>query len=143
MIGAKVNGRIVPFDYTLQNGDIVDIITSKSAPGPSRDWMTLCKSNAARSKIRQWLKKECREENIVRGKEMFESELRRAGLTTAYLEDDDLLQTCIKKLSVTSLDDMYAAIGYGGITCTRAVNRFRTRSPAPPARRRKARKKRA
>ena len=125
MIGAKVNGRIVPFDYTLQNGDIVDIITSKSAPGPSRDWMTLCKSNAARSKIRQWLKKECREENIVRGKEMFESELRRAGLTTAYLEDDDLLQTCIKKLSVTSLDDMYAAIGYGGITCTRAVNRFK------------------
>ena len=125
MIGAKVNGRIVPFDYTLQNGDIVDIITSKSAPGPSRDWMTLCKSNAARSKIRQWLKKECREENIVRGKEMFESELRRAGLTTAYLEDDELLQTCIKKLSVTSLDDMYAAIGYGGITCTRAVNRFK------------------
>ena len=125
MIGAKVNGRIVPFDYTLQNGDIVDIITSKSAPGPSRDWMTLCKSNAARSKIRQWLKKERREENIVRGKEMFESELRRAGLTTAYLEDDDLLQTCIKKLSVTSLDDMYAAIGYGGITCTRAVNRFK------------------
>ena len=125
MIGAKVNGRIVPFDYTLQNGDIVDIITSKSAPGPSRDWMTLCKSNAARSKIRQWFKKERREENVVRGKEMFESELRRAGLTTAYLEDDELLQTCIKKLSVTSLDDMYAAIGYGGITCTRAVNRFK------------------
>ena len=124
MIGAKVNGRIVPFDYTLQNGDIVDIITSKSAPGPSRDWMTLCKSNAARSKIRQWLKKERREENIVRGKEMFESELRRAGLTTAYLEDDELLQTCIRKLSVTSLDDMYAAIGYGGITCTRAVNQI-------------------
>ena len=125
MIGAKVNGRIVPFDYTLQNGDIVDIITSKSAPGPSRDWMTLCKSNAARSKIRQWLKKERREENVVRGKEMFESELRRAGLTTAYLEDDELLQTCIKKLSVTSLDDMYAAIGYGGISALKVMGRLR------------------
>ena len=79
MVGAKVNGRIVPFDYTLQNGDIVDIITSKSAPGPSRDWMTLCKSNAARSKIRQWFKKEKREENIVNGRQSFESELKPGG----------------------------------------------------------------
>ena len=125
MIGAKVNGRIVPFDYTLQNGDIVDILTSKSAPGPSRDWMNLCKSNSARTKIRQWLKKERREENILRGKEMFEGEMRRAGLTLAYLNDEELLQTCLRKLAVTSLDDMYAAIGYGGVTSTRAVNRFR------------------
>ena len=125
MIGAKVNGRIVPFDYTLQNGDIVDILTSKSAPGPSRDWMNLCKSNAARTKIRQWLKRERREENILRGKEMFEGEMRRAGLTMAYLNDEELVHTCIRKLAVTSLDDMYAAIGYGGITSTRVVNRFR------------------
>ncbi len=125
MIGAKVNGRIVPFDYTLQNGDIVDILTSKSAPGPSRDWMNLCKSNSARTKIRQWLKKERREENIVRGREMFEGEMRRNGLTTAYLNDEELLATCLRKLAVTSLDDMYAAIGYGGITSTRVVNRFR------------------
>ena len=125
MIGAKVNGRIVPFDYTLQNGDIVDILTSKSAPGPSRDWMNLCKSNSARTKIRQWLKKERREENIVRGREMFEGEMRRAGLTMAYLNDEELVQTCLRKLAVTSLDDMYAAIGYGGVTSTRVVNRFR------------------
>ena len=125
MIGAKVNGRIVPFDYKLQNGDIVDILTSKSAPGPSRDWMNLCKSNSARTKIRQWLKKERREENIERGKEMFEAEFRRAGLAAAYLNDEELLNTCIKKLAVTTLDDMYAAIGYGGLTCTRAVNRFK------------------
>ena len=125
MIGAKVNGRIVPFDYALQNGDIVDILTSKAAPGPSRDWMNLCKSNAARTKIRQWLKKERREENILRGREMFEGEMRRAGLSMAYLNDEELVQTCIRKLAVTSLDDMYAAIGYGGITSTRVVNRFR------------------
>ena len=125
MIGAKVNGRIVPFDYTLQNGDIVDILTSKAAPGPSRDWMNLCKSNSARAKIRQWLKRERREENILRGKEMFEGEMRRSGLTMAYLNDEELVQTCVKKLAVTSMDDMFAAIGYGGITSTRAVNRFR------------------
>ena len=125
MIGAKVNGRIVPFDYTLQNGDIVDILTSKSAPGPSRDWITLCKSNSARTKIRQWLKKERREENVIRGKEMFEGEMRRAGLTTGYLSDEEIVAVCLRKLAVNTLDDMYAAIGYGGITSTRAVNRFR------------------
>ena len=125
MIGAKVNGRIVPFDYTLQNGDIVDILTSKSAPGPSRDWMNLCKSNAARTKIRQWFKKERRDENILRGREMFEGELRRAGLSMNYLNDEELLDTCLRKLAVNSLDDLFATIGYGGITSTRAVNRFR------------------
>ena len=125
MIGAKVNGRIVSFDYTLQNGDIVDILTSKSAPGPSRDWLNLCKSNAARSKIRQWLKKERREENILRGREMFDAEYHRAGLAPGFLNDDELVETCTQKLSVTSLDDLYAAIGYGGMTATRAVNRFK------------------
>ena len=120
MIGAKVNGRIVSFDYTLQNGDIVDILTSKSAPGPSRDWLNLCKSNAARSKIRQWLKKERREENILRGREMFDAEYHRAGLAPGFLNDDELVETCTQKLSVTSLDDLYAAIGYGGMTATRA-----------------------
>ena len=125
MIGAKVNGRIVSYDYVLQNGDIVDIITSKTAPGPSRDWMNICKSNSAKAKIRQWLKKECRDENILRGREMFEGEMHRAGLSMAYLTDDELVNICIKKLAVTNLDDMFAAIGYGGITTTRAVNRFR------------------
>ncbi len=125
MIGAKVNGRIVPFDYVLQNGEIVDILTSKSAPGPSRDWMNLCKSNSARVKIRQWLKRERRDENIVRGREMFDNEYRRNGLPSAALNDDEIVQACIKKLSVTSLDDMYAAIGYGGLTAARAVNRFK------------------
>ena len=125
MTGAKVNGRIVPFDHTLNNGDIVTIITSKNASGPSRDWIKLCASNSARAKIRQWLKKERREENVTQGREMFESELRRVGLTTAYLSDEEVVSAALKRLSFTQLDDMYAAIGYGGLTSTRAANRFK------------------
>jgi GTP pyrophosphokinase len=125
MTGAKVNGRIVPCDHVLQNGDIVDIITSKSSPGPRRDWMLLAKSSAARTKIRQWFKRERREENVARGKEMFEAELKHAGLSFAAIAEDELLPGVLKKLSVSSLEEMYAAIGYGGMTATRAVNRIR------------------
>ena len=125
MTGAKVNGRIVPYDHVLNNGDIVTIITSKNASGPSRDWIKLCASNSARAKIRQWLKKERREENVTQGREMFESELRRVGLTTAYLSDEEVVTAALKRLSFTQLDDMYAAIGYGGLTSTRAANRFK------------------
>ena len=125
MTGAKVNGRIVPFDHVLANGDIVSIITSKNAAGPSRDWIKLCASNSARTKIRQWLKKERREENVTQGREMFETELRRVGLTAAYLSDEEVVSAALKKLSFTQLDDMYAAIGYGGLTSTRAANRFK------------------
>ena len=125
MTGAKVNGHIVPFDYELSNGDIVTIITSKNAPGPSRDWMKLARSNSARTKIRQWFKKERREENIQQGREMFDSELRRLGLTTAYLNEEEIVATALKRLSFGTLDDMYAAIGYGGLTSVRAANRFK------------------
>lgn len=125
MTGAKVNGRIVPFDHVLANGDIVNIITSKNAPGPSRDWIKLCASNSARTKIRQFLKKERREENVAQGKDMFETELRRVGLTAAYLNDEEIVAAALKRLSFTTLDDMYAAIGYGGMTSTRAANRFK------------------
>ena len=125
MTGAKVNGRIVPFDHELQNGDIVDIITSRSAPGPSRDWMLLAKSSAARTKIRQWFKKEKREENIARGREMFEAEMKHAVLSMQLLHSEDVLPHILKKLSVSTLDEMYAAIGYGGMTATRAVNRVK------------------
>ncbi|MDO4749284.1 MAG: bifunctional (p)ppGpp synthetase/guanosine-3',5'-bis(diphosphate) 3'-pyrophosphohydrolase [Eubacteriales bacterium] len=127
MIGAKVNGRIVPFDYILQNGDIVDITTSRNAPGPSRDWMHLAKSSTARTKIRQWFKRERREENISRGRVMFEDELRHAGLPTnsVSLADEEVILGILRKMSFGSLDDMYAAIGYGGITATRSVNRLK------------------
>lgn len=125
MIGAKVNGRIVSFDTVLQNGDIVEVLTSKSAPGPSRDWLKLCKSGQARSKIKQWFKKERREENIVHGRAAFENELKQAGLTMAAVTDEEVLPGILKRLAVVSLDDVFASIGYGGMTAVRVVNRVR------------------
>jgi len=125
MVGASVNGRIVTFDHVLQNGDIVDIRTSKNAPGPSRDWLQLAKSSSARTKIKQWFKKEKREENIQRGRDMFETELKRNGLTMADVLDEDVLPHILRKLSVPSMDELYAAIGYGGQTAVRSVNRVK------------------
>jgi len=125
MVGAKVNGRMVGFDYQLHNGDIVEINTSKSAHGPSRDWMKIAKSSEARSKIRQWFKKERREENIAQGRASFESELKHAGMTMAQITAPDVLPLILKKLPFKSLDEMYAAIGYGGYTALKAVNRVR------------------
>ena len=125
MTGAKVNGRIVPFDTVLESGDIVEIITSKSARGPSRDWLKLARSNEARNKIRQWFKKEKREENIVTGRAAFESELKHAGLTLAAITPEDVLPSILKKLRCNSLDELYASIGYGGTTAVKAVNRIR------------------
>ena len=125
MTGAKVNGRIVPFDSQLHNGDIVEIITSNSSKGPSRDWMKICKSNEARNKIRQWFKKERREENIVTGRAAFESEMKRNGLSMNQMMDEDVLPQVLKKVKYGSLDDLYAAIGYGGTTAQKAVIRVR------------------
>ena len=125
MIGASVNGRIVNFDYVLQNGDIVEVRTSKSAAGPSRDWLNIAKSGSARTKIKQWFKKERREENIERGRAMFEAELKNKGLRMEDVCDEEVLPQLLKKVSYTSLDEMYAAIGYGGMAATRAVNRMK------------------
>ncbi len=125
MVAAKVNGRIVQFDYTLKNGDVVEVETSKSAHGPSRDWIKIAQSNNARSKIRQWFKKERREENIVNGKASFESEIKRCGITVKELTSEENLPQVLRKLSYNSLDDMYAAIGYGGVTALKLVGRLR------------------
>ncbi|MBQ1264128.1 MAG: bifunctional (p)ppGpp synthetase/guanosine-3',5'-bis(diphosphate) 3'-pyrophosphohydrolase, partial [Oscillospiraceae bacterium] len=125
MIGAKVNNRIASYDEPLHNGDIVEVLTSKSAKGPSRDWLNICRSNQARIKIKQWFKKEKREENIIRGKASFEAELRRLNIDPDLLQTEDVLSTVLKKVSFDSLDDMYAAIGFGGITATKAVNRVK------------------
>ena len=125
MVGAKVNGRIVPYDHELQNGDIVEILTSKASPGPSRDWLKIAKSGSARTKIKQWFKRERREENVEQGRDMMEAELRRAGITMAQLQEADLIAPFLKKQSMVDIDDLYAAIGYGGLTATKTVNRLR------------------
>ena len=139
MIGAKVNNRIASYDAPLHNGDIVEILTSKSAKGPSRDWLNICQSNQARVKIKQWFKREKREENIVRGKASFEAELRHAGVDPDILQNTEVLPVILKKVSFECLDDMYAAIGYGGLTAAKAVGRIRddlTKQPGrlPPSR---------
>ena len=125
MVSCKVNNRIVTFDYPLQNGDIVEVVTSKAAHGPSRDWMKIAKSSEARNKIRQWFKKEKREENIARGKLSFDAELKRAGLTLAEITAWENLPAVLKKMSYLAIDDMYAAIGYGGLSSLKAVNRIK------------------
>ena len=125
MVGAKVNGRMVGFDCQLHNGDIVEISTSKSAHGPSRDWINIAKSGEARNKIRQWFKRERREENIAQGRASFESELKHAGLNVSQVTDPAVLPAILKRVRFQSLDEMYAAIGYGGYTALKAVNRVR------------------
>ncbi len=124
MVGAKVNNRIVTFDHVLKNGDIVEILTSKSAKGPSRDWMKIAKSSEARSKIRQWFKKERRDENIANGRAAFEAELKHCGIPMKDVLAPENLPGLLKRVAYGSLDDMYAAIGYGGFTAQKAVNRM-------------------
>ena len=136
MVSAKVNNRIAPFDAQLQNGDIVEILTSKTPKGPSRDWLNICKSNQARIKIKQWFKKERRDENIVAGRASFEGELRRQGVSPSVLQGaEEPLATLLRKNGFDSLEDLYAAIGYGGITALKAFNRAReelVRAGRPP-----------
>ena len=125
MIGAKVNNRITTIDATLKNGDILEILTSKNAKGPSRDWLNICKSNQARTKIKQWFKKEKREENVMHGRASFEAEMRRVGLPLSLTIEPELGSQLLKKLSFDTWEDMYAAIGYGGLTAVKAVGRIR------------------
>ena len=125
MVGAKVNNRIVGIDSKLKNGDIIEVLTSKTAKGPSRDWLNICKSNQARTKIKQWFKKEKREENVNHGRSSFESEMKRMGLPLSITVDPEVGPQLLKKLSFANWEDMYAAIGYGGLTAVKAVGRIR------------------
>lgn len=115
-IGAKVNGKMVPLDYKLSNGDIIEIITSAHSNGPSRDWLNIVKSTQAKNKIRQWFKKERRDENIARGKELLEKEAKRQGYDIYQLIKYDFMPALLKRMSFASIEDLYAAIGYGGVT---------------------------
>ena len=124
MIGAKVNGKIEPLDRELQNGDIVEIITSAASKGPSRDWLKKVKTSQARNKINQWFKKEKREENIERGKDLLDKEIKKQGKSPQVLLKPELLESALKKYNFHSADDMYAAIGLDAISSRKVYSRL-------------------
>ena len=123
-IGAKVNGRIVPLDYKLSNGDIVEVITSKQASGPSRDWINIAGSSDTRNKIRSWFKKERKEENIERGRDMLEKECRRLGYDSKEFATQEKLKTVAEKLRLPDVDGMLASLGYGGTALTSIMSKL-------------------
>lgn len=123
-VGAKVNGRIVPLDYKLSNGDIVEVITSKQATGPSRDWMNIVGSSDTRNKIRSWFKKERREENIAKGREMLEKETKRLGYDIKVLLKADKLKTVASSFRLDGEEALYASVGYGGVTLNGVMSKL-------------------
>ncbi|MFN8629177.1 MAG: bifunctional (p)ppGpp synthetase/guanosine-3',5'-bis(diphosphate) 3'-pyrophosphohydrolase [Chloroflexota bacterium] len=123
-IGAKVNNRLVPLDYRLKNGDIVEIVTTKGEHGPSRDWLNIVRTSHAREKIRQWFKKKDRAENIVHGRESLERELRRLARTSIQQVGMDKIAEVAKGYSHETIDDFFAAIGYGAIGAQQVVIRL-------------------
>ena len=125
MIGAKANARIVPLDYQLQNGDIVEIITTGQVKGPSRDWLNIVKTGQARSKINAWFKKENREVNIEKGRESVEREIRKLNLQPHDLLKNEFVEPMIRRYGFNSLEDAYSAVGYGGITAQKIAIRLR------------------
>lgn len=126
MIGAKVNKKIVPIDYVLKTGEIAEIIATKDiSKGPNRDWISIVKTSEARNKIRQWFKRECREENIKEGKEKFESELLKHNIKASNKVINEVLEPILYKKQFKNLEDFYAAIGYGGIQLWKIMPRIK------------------
>ncbi len=124
MVGAKVNNKIVPIDYKLKTGEIVEIITQKDAH-PNRDWLDICKTSGAKSKIRQWFKREKRDENIAQGKAELERELKRNGIHFTEEESKEFFKSMLQKKHCNTMDDFYAAIGYGGIQLWKMMPRIK------------------
>ena len=120
-VGAKVNSKMVPLNTVLNVGDVVEVITSQTSKGPSWDWLKIVKSSSARVKIRQFFKREMKEENVKMGKVMFEAEAKRRGYTTSELLTDDSFAHIAAKLSFTGQDEMFASIGYGAITVNHVI----------------------
>ncbi|MCX7774367.1 MAG: bifunctional (p)ppGpp synthetase/guanosine-3',5'-bis(diphosphate) 3'-pyrophosphohydrolase [Clostridia bacterium] len=134
MIGAKINGRIVNLDYELKNGDIIEVITSSASNGPSRDWLKVAKTSQARNKINQWFKKEKREENVEQGKEIFEKEVKKAGLTMSQVSKSEILESILRKYSFHNIEDLFAAIALGAIAATKITSKLKDeyRKTLPP-----------
>lgn len=125
MMGAKINGKMLTLGHELKNGDIVEVLTSSSIHGPSRDWLKIAKSSQAKNKINQWFKKEQRDENIIRGKDFVEKELKKQNVTLAQLFKAEWLEPILKRLTFNTVDDLYAAIGYGAITANKIISRLK------------------
>lgn len=124
MIGAKINSKMVPITTPLHNGDIVEIVTSDNSKGPSRDWLKIVKTTQARSKIQNWFKKAQREENITRGKEAVEHELKRIGMSFADLFKTEWVDKALQRYKYNTLEDAYAAIGFGAISAAKIIARL-------------------
>lgn len=124
MIGGKINGMIVPIDRTLQNGEIVEILTSASSKGPSRDWLNIVKTSGARSKIRSWFKKEQRADNIVLGRNTVDAELRKLRRNVTDAQREEIVGGLIERFGYNSNEDFYNAIGYGGLAVSKFINRL-------------------
>ncbi len=114
-IGAKVSGKMVPLDYHLKTGEIVEILVSSTPKGPSIDWLNVVKSNQAKSKIRSWFKKAKREENILKGKELLEKEAKKQGYNFGEIAKGEIINSVLKKYNMNSMDDLYASVGVGGL----------------------------
>ena len=125
MVGARINGEIKPLNYKLRTGDFVEIITSQSSRGPSRDWLNVVKSSEAKSKIKQWFKKECRDENIERGREIIERELKKQGFKYDQLIKSEWIDPILKKYRFSSFDDLLNVIGFGEISGQKIMNTLR------------------
>ena len=125
MIGAKVNNRIVPIDHKVQTGEIIEIITGSENRGPSRDWLNIVKTSEAKNKIRNWFKKERREENIQEGRDALEREMRRNLMTLTDEQHDVFMEALARRNRCNSVEEMYAAIGYGGLQISRMLPKLK------------------
>ena len=125
MIGAKINGMIVPIDRTVQNGEIVEVLTSSSTKGPSRDWLNIVKTSEARSKIRQWFKKESRPENIVLGRAIIDGEFKKHNVKLTDQQKNDMVAAVGQRIGFASADDLYNTVGYGGVPLNKIANKLK------------------
>lgn len=128
MIGAKINGMIVPIDRVVENGEIVEVLTSSVSKGPSRDWLNIVKTSEARSKIKQWFKKETRVENISLGRSIVEGEFRKQNLKLDEQERGEVITAIAQRIGFASADDLYNGVGYGGISISKLSNKIKEES---------------
>ena len=123
-IGAKINGRIVPLETELQTGDFVEVLTSSNSKGPSMDWLKLCKTSEAKSKIRAYLKHELRDENLARGRDILDHEARRQGYSLSQLVKNEFMEPIERRYSIHSMEDLYVTVGFGGLSGSQVINRL-------------------